>query len=72
MLLDIDIACYRVDPLLRKGVTPDMPSRVINIASMAGIGTTDNTADDDGGLSSPGHGTFSCPSPPVLVSYGRC
>jgi hypothetical protein len=37
-----------------------MPSRVINIASMAGIVTSDVTTGSDGGLSAPGHGTFSC------------
>jgi len=37
-----------------------MPSRVINIASVAGIATSDVTSTDDGGLSAPGHGTFSC------------
>jgi NAD(P)-dependent dehydrogenase (short-subunit alcohol dehydrogenase family) len=46
--------------LLLKGTSADMPSRVINIASMAGIQTTDVTASGDGGLSAPGHGTFSC------------
>ncbi len=46
--------------LLLKNASPDMPSRVINIASMAGIQTTDVTAGDEGGLAAPGHGTFSC------------
>lgn len=46
--------------LLLKGTNADRPSRVINIASMAGIQTTDVTASGDGGLSAPGHGTFSC------------
>ncbi|EMC99038.1 hypothetical protein BAUCODRAFT_31325 [Baudoinia panamericana UAMH 10762] len=45
--------------LLTKGATADNPSRVINIASMAGIMTTDVTAGSEGGLSAPGHGTFS-------------
>jgi hypothetical protein len=48
--------------LLLKGTTPDSPSRVINIASMAGIMTSDVTTTGDGGLSAPGHGTFSCTS----------
>jgi len=48
-----------LDALLRKGATHQNPSRVINIASMAGIMTADVTAGDEGGLSSPGHGTFS-------------
>jgi len=45
--------------LLLKGTNADMPSRVINIASMAGIQTTDVTTTGEGGLSAPGHGTFS-------------
>ena len=49
-----------LEPLLLKGTNADTPSRVINIASMAGISTTDVTAGDDGGLAAPGHGTFSC------------
>lgn len=36
------------------------PSRVINIASMAGITTVDVTTGEGGGLSKPGTGTFSC------------
>ncbi len=48
--------------LLLKGTNADMPSRVINIASMAGIMTSDVTSGDDGGLAAPGHGTFSCKS----------
>lgn len=49
-----------LEPLLLKGATPDEPGRVINIASMAGIQTTDVTTGEGGGLSQPGHGTFSC------------
>jgi NADP-dependent 3-hydroxy acid dehydrogenase YdfG len=49
-----------LEPLLLKGATADTPSRVINIASMAGIQTTDVTTGESGGLSKPGHGTFSC------------
>ncbi|KAH0837445.1 hypothetical protein AYO21_08956 [Fonsecaea monophora] len=45
--------------LLLKGTNADMPSRVLNVASMAGIQTTDVTTTGDGGLSAPGHGTFS-------------
>lgn len=48
-----------LDALLKKGATADNPSRVINIASMAGIQTTDVTSGAEGGLSAPGHGTFS-------------
>lgn len=44
---------------LVKGATADEPSRVINIASMAGISTADSTAGEDGGLSPPGTGVFS-------------
>jgi len=48
-----------LDALLRKGATPQDPSRVINIASMAGIMTGDVTTGDEGGLAAPGSGTFS-------------
>jgi hypothetical protein len=48
--------------LLLKNTSADMPSRVINIASMAGIQTSDVTTTGEGGLSAPGHGTFSCAS----------
>ena len=48
-----------LDALLKKGATADNPSRVINIASMAGIQTTDVTTGNEGGLAAPGHGTFS-------------
>lgn len=49
-----------LEPLLLKGATPDTPSRVINIASMAGIQTVDVTTGEGGGLSPPGTGTYSC------------
>ncbi|KIW86794.1 uncharacterized protein Z519_12580 [Cladophialophora bantiana CBS 173.52] len=45
--------------LLLKGTNANMPSRVINVASMAGIQTSDVTTTGEGGLSAPGHGTFS-------------
>ncbi|KAK3625417.1 hypothetical protein LTR56_020420 [Elasticomyces elasticus] len=45
--------------LLTKGATADQPSRVINIASMAGIMTSDVTSGPEGGLAAPGTGTFS-------------
>ena len=48
-----------LDAELKKGATADKPSTVINIASMAGIQTTDVTTGSEGGLSAPGHGTFS-------------
>lgn len=45
--------------LLQKDTSKEMPSRVINIASVAGLSTTDVTSGDDGGLSAPGAGPFS-------------
>jgi len=45
--------------LLTKNATADHPSRVINIASMAGIMTADVTTGPEGGLAAPGTGTFS-------------
>ncbi|EXJ87443.1 hypothetical protein A1O3_04403 [Capronia epimyces CBS 606.96] len=48
-----------LESLLLKGTNADNPSRVINIASVAGIATADVTSTDDGGLSAPGHGTYS-------------
>ncbi|WPH02424.1 Hypothetical protein R9X50_00528800 [Acrodontium crateriforme] len=45
--------------LLTNGATADLPSRVINIASIAGIQTLDPTSGDDGGLAAPGTGTYS-------------
>lgn len=53
----VTVGCH---DLLKKGATALNPSRVINIASMAGIQTTDVTTGEDGGLAEPGHGTFSC------------
>ena len=49
-----------LEPLLLKGTNADMPSRVINIASVAGLSTADVTTGDEGGMTKPGHGTFSC------------
>ena len=61
-----------LEPLLLKGTNPDMPSRVINIASMAAITTADVTSGDDGGLSAPGQGTFSYgPSKAACVHLSR-
>ena len=61
-----------LESLLLKGTNPDMPSRVINIASMAAITTADVTSGDDGGLSAPGHGTFSYgPSKAACVHLSR-
>ncbi|KAJ1324317.1 gluconate 5-dehydrogenase [Microdochium nivale] len=45
--------------LLTKGTSADSPSRVINIASVAGITTVDVTVGEEGGLAPPGSGTFS-------------
>jgi len=56
-----------VEDLLLKGASKEMPSRVINIASMAGIQTQDVTTGEDGGLSRPGTGTFSCEFPPFFT-----
>jgi NAD(P)-dependent dehydrogenase (short-subunit alcohol dehydrogenase family) len=36
-----------------------MPSRVINVASIAGLSTGDPTSSDAGGLAAPGSGTYS-------------
>ncbi|KAF2167601.1 hypothetical protein M409DRAFT_22403 [Zasmidium cellare ATCC 36951] len=46
-------------PLLQKNATDVFPSRIINVASIAGIRTTDVTSGADGGLAAPGNGTFS-------------
>lgn len=46
------------DPLTA-GATAERPSRVINVASMAGIATGDVTSGSAGGLSAPGSGVFS-------------
>ena len=48
------------EALLAKGADAHNPSRVINIASMAGITTVDVTTGEGGGLSNPGTGTYSC------------
>ncbi|KAF2728708.1 3-oxoacyl-reductase [Polyplosphaeria fusca] len=48
-----------LEGLLTKGADAHMPGRVVNVASMAGVMTVDVTTGEAGGLSSPGHGTFS-------------
>jgi NAD(P)-dependent dehydrogenase (short-subunit alcohol dehydrogenase family) len=48
-----------LEDLLKKGTNHQTPSRVINIASIAGVSHRDPTAGDSGGLSAPGTGTFS-------------
>lgn len=61
-----------LESLLLKGTNNDMPSRVINISSMAGISTGDVTTGDDGGLSAPGSGTFSYgPSKAACIHLSR-
>ncbi|EME44730.1 hypothetical protein DOTSEDRAFT_44865 [Dothistroma septosporum NZE10] len=58
--------------LLTKNATALMPSRVINIASMAGIQTVDVTTGDEGGLAAPGSGTFSYgPSKAACIHLSR-
>ena len=52
----VTVGCHQ---LLKKGATAANPSRVINIASMAGVQTMDVTTGESGGLSKPGDGTFS-------------
>ncbi|PGH00981.1 hypothetical protein AJ79_08045 [Helicocarpus griseus UAMH5409] len=59
-------------PLLEKAASPNMPARVINIASMAGISTLDPTATGQGGLSPPGTGPFSYgPSKAACIHLSR-
>ncbi|KAK2753861.1 hypothetical protein FQN55_000225 [Onygenales sp. PD_40] len=58
--------------LLKVGANADMPSRIINIASMAGISTLDPTSSDQGGLAAPGSGTFSYgPSKAAVIHLSR-
>lgn len=61
-----------LEPLLLKGATSENPNRVINIASMAGIMTTDVTTTESGGLSAVGSGTFSYgPSKAACIHLSR-
>ena len=64
-----------LEPLLRKSASTASPSKVINIASMAGIMTTDPTVPDSpeaAGLSAPGSGTYSYqPSKAAAVHLSR-
>jgi len=49
-----------------------MPSRVINIASIAGLSTRDPTSGDAGGLAAPGTGTYSYgPSKAACIHLSR-
>ena len=49
-----------LESLLEKAAKEDGVARVVNVASMAGIQTSDVTTGEKGGLSRPGAGTFSC------------
>lgn len=61
-----------LEPLLLKRATTDNPTRVINIASMAGISTVDVTTTESGGLSAPGNGTYSYgPSKAACIHLSR-
>ncbi|EEH34944.2 hypothetical protein PAAG_05991 [Paracoccidioides lutzii Pb01] len=73
MALNVKSVFYcDVLPLLKKAASPHMPSRVINISSMAGISTLDPTATGDGGLSAPGTGPFSYgPSKAACIHLSR-
>jgi NAD(P)-dependent dehydrogenase (short-subunit alcohol dehydrogenase family) len=57
-LLTVNKATVGLEPLLLKGATADNPSRVINVASMAGIATVDVTSAE-GGIAAPGNGNYS-------------
>jgi hypothetical protein len=57
----------RLEDLLAKGADNQNPSRVINIASVAGLATGDPTAGEGGGLAAPGTGTYSCSSSHVQL-----
>jgi len=48
-----------LEDLLAKGADNQNPSHVINIASVAGLSTSDPTSGDAGGLAAPGTGTYS-------------
>jgi NAD(P)-dependent dehydrogenase (short-subunit alcohol dehydrogenase family) len=48
-----------LEDLLKKGTSDQNPSRVINIASIAGVSHRDPTSGDGGGLAAPGTGTYS-------------
>lgn len=61
-----------LEPLLRKPATIDSPTRVINIASVAGISTVDVTTTSAGGLSAVGSGTYSYgPSKAACIHLSR-
>jgi len=59
-------------PLLEKSAAEYLPSRVINIASVGGIMTTDPTVTEAGGLSVVGHGAYSYgPSKAACIHLSR-
>jgi NAD(P)-dependent dehydrogenase (short-subunit alcohol dehydrogenase family) len=63
MALNVKSAFYMtagLDALLRVGASAEMPGRVLNVASVAGVSTRDVTVGEEGGLARPGTGTFSC------------
>jgi NAD(P)-dependent dehydrogenase (short-subunit alcohol dehydrogenase family) len=58
--------------LLTNGTSKEMPSRVINISSVAGLQTSDVTSGEDGGLSEPGSGPFSYgPSKAAVIHLSK-
>lgn len=58
--------------LLTRGATADAPNRVINIASIAGIGTGDVTTGPEGGLAAPGTGAYSYgPSKAAVIHLSK-
>jgi len=62
MALNVKSMFYTVvglEDLLANGSDNVNPSRVINIASVAGLATGDPTAGEGGGLAAPGSGTYS-------------
>jgi NAD(P)-dependent dehydrogenase (short-subunit alcohol dehydrogenase family) len=58
--------------LLQNGTNAEMPSRVINIASVGGLSTSDVTSGSEGGLSEPGSGPFSYgPSKAAVIHLSK-
>lgn len=61
-----------LEPLLLKNANSENPTRVINIASVAGLSTIDVTTTESGGLSEIGSGTFSYgPSKAACIQLSR-
>ncbi|KIX97243.1 uncharacterized protein Z520_07358 [Fonsecaea multimorphosa CBS 102226] len=59
-------------PLLQKSASGNYPSRVINLASIAGLSTGDPTATGEGGLSVAGSGAYSYgPSKAACIHLSR-